>query len=92
MGSGKKEKIFSFKVGLELADMLQAVPNRSEFIRSALTAALTNLCPLCQGRGHLTEEQRGHWDAFRVHHELTRCEKCQAVHLVCDSQPSCPRH
>jgi hypothetical protein len=85
MGKSKVETI-TFKVDESLAQALKKVPNRSQFIRSALLAALDGTCPLCQGTGMLTAEQRRHWDSFSRNHHLARCDDCQAVHLVCSRQ------
>jgi hypothetical protein len=39
------------KVEAELAEFLNALPNRSEFIRRAILDLLGKICPLCSGRG-----------------------------------------
>ncbi len=43
----------AIKVDLETAHKLALLPNRSEFIRKALAAALRPRCPLCAGTGKL---------------------------------------
>ena len=83
MTNTKKHDIVSFKVDSELREALEHVPNRSEFIRSAIRAALKGECPLCRGTGILTAEERRHWDAFIRHHAVRTCDSCHAVHLVC---------
>ena len=55
----KKESVVSFKADHNLAKLLQAMPNRSEFIRRALLQAMESTCPLCQGTGIMTPAQRG---------------------------------
>ncbi len=45
------KQIVAFKVEPELASMLDAMPNKSEFIRSAIQARLATVCPLCRGTG-----------------------------------------
>ncbi len=85
MSGSKKQEIITFKVDSSLAEALKSVPNRSEFIRSAVMLALENSCPLCQGRGMLTPEQRNHWTSFVTNHSVEKCDQCQAVHLVCDA-------
>ncbi len=79
----KKECIFSFKTDEELAESLNALPNRSEFIRNAVQAALDQQCPLCRGTGSLTEQQKEHLDEFLNLHALEKCDTCQAIHFVC---------
>jgi len=82
--SGKtKQDIITFKVDKALWEALRGVPNRSEFIRSAILAALESTCPLCRGAGSLTPDQRKHWEEFARSHTLEECEECHAVHLVC---------
>jgi len=85
MNGSKKQEIITFKVDASLAEALKAVPNRSEFIRSAVMLALENCCPLCQGSGMLTPAQRKHWTSFVANHSVEKCEQCHAVHLVCDA-------
>ncbi|MEW6593365.1 MAG: ribbon-helix-helix domain-containing protein [Thermodesulfobacteriota bacterium] len=92
MSNRKKQTIISFKADDTLAEALQSVPNRSEFIRSAILTALDNGCPLCQGSGILSQEQQKHWAEFLAHHSLTKCQKCQAVHLVCKAASETPDH
>jgi hypothetical protein len=78
-----KSDLITFKVDPSLAELIERLPNRSEFIRKAILAALTNTCPLCQGLGVLTPEQREHWDRFTKGHTVERCDDCDAVHLEC---------
>jgi hypothetical protein len=78
-----KSDLITFKVDPALAELIDRLPNRSEFIRKAVLAALTNTCPLCQGAGVLSPEQRRHWTEFTESHEVERCDDCNAVHLRC---------
>jgi hypothetical protein len=45
------KQIVAFKVEPELASLLDAMPNKSEFIRSAIQSRLSSVCPLCRGSG-----------------------------------------
>ncbi len=92
MSNHKKQSIITFKADTVLAEALQAVPNKSEFIRNAILTALANSCPLCQGTGILTPEQRKHWARFIASHSLEKCDTCQAVHLVCEAAPESHGH
>ena len=83
MTQQRKQDIITFKADGALRDALRAMPNRSEFIRSAILMALDHVCPLCQGTGILTPEQRKHWERFAEKHSFEQCEDCQAWHLVC---------
>lgn len=90
----KKDKrdIITFKVPESLTEAMKGIPNRSEFIRSAVLAALDSLCPLCKGAGILMPNQKTHWDQFAEHHGLEECPTCHAVHLVCSKYPEAEPH
>ncbi len=81
-----KHTILTFKAEDSLVGALRGMRNRSEFIRSALLAALDSTCPLCSGTGILSREQKKHWDAFTVNHAMKECGTCHEYHLVCGEQ------
>ncbi|MBI5865974.1 MAG: CopG family transcriptional regulator [Planctomycetes bacterium] len=85
--SASRSEIVTFKADRSLLDALAGVPNRSEFIRNAVLAALQSVCPLCKGSGILTPNQRTHWDAFAADHGLAECSDCHEWHLICSSRP-----
>jgi hypothetical protein len=87
-----KPSIVTFKVEPSLMESLRGIPNRSAFIRTAILAALDNMCPLCQGTGILTPEQKSHWDTFAADHAVRECDKCHEWHLVCAHDPKQSRH
>jgi hypothetical protein len=87
MNKGKQE-VISFKADESLLKAMQGIPNRSEFIRAALLAALDGVCPLCRGTGILTPAQQEHWKSFSLSHGLAECHQCHALHLVCRQQES----
>jgi len=80
----EKQEIITFKVPESLGDALRGLPNRSEFIRTAVVTALDNVCPLCKGAGVIMPHQRGHWDTFLMDHHVEECGACNAVLLICD--------
>ncbi|AHC16148.1 ribbon-helix-helix domain-containing protein [Salinispira pacifica] len=80
----KKQEIISFKVEEDLAEVIKQLPNRSQFIRQALLAALDSTCPLCQGTGQITQAQKPHLNEFLKHHSLQQCDSCEAVFFACD--------
>ena len=45
------KQIVAFKVEPDLAALLDAMPNKSEFIRAAVQSRLATACPLCRGSG-----------------------------------------
>ena len=87
-----KPKIVSFKLDSALLDAMKGIPNRSEFIRSAIMAALDNTCPLCKGTGILTPSQMDHWETFSEDHSVEECDKCHEIHLVCINNPQNQKH
>ena len=87
-----KTNVVTFKVDESLAKAMDGVTNRSEFIRSAILAALDNTCPLCSGSGTLSPEQLKHWKTFSSSHALEKCDDCNAHHLVCKSSPEETQH
>jgi hypothetical protein len=79
-----KPVVLSFKADAALQKSLSTLPNRSEFIRSAILNALDNTCPLCLGTGLLQQSQKTHWESFMKSHHLESCNDCESIHLVCD--------
>jgi len=86
--SAHLDEVISFKVESSLAGVIKRLPNRSQFIRAAVLAALEHTCPLCQGTGILTPEQQGHWNEFAEHHSVRDCTTCGQPYLVCGEQRS----
>ena len=80
-----KDEVITFKVEPQLAEILRRMPNRSEFIRSAILNSLDHVCPLCQGSGILSPDQQRHWREFAEHHGIQECKQCGSVVLVCDA-------
>lgn len=88
----RKQEIITFKADTALAEAMRGIANRSEFIRTAILAALDDKCPLCRGTGVLTPPQRMHWKAFSAHHPLVECDECHALHPVCDGERAPAAH
>ena len=86
MSLPKKQEVITFKVDESLASILKTMPNRSEFIRSALCNALKNICPLCKGEGIFTPKQWQHWQTFQKKHFVEECADCHSYHLVCSHE------
>lgn len=78
-----KQQIITFKAEDALVEAMQDIPNRSEFIRSAILAALDGACPLCHGTGVLNANQQRHWQEFSRTHQVQPCEDCDEGRLVC---------
>ena len=82
--AGAKAEIITFKADESLLEAMAGAPNRSEFIRRAILAALDGACPLCAGTGVLSPAQREHWHALADSHSMQECGDCHERHLVCD--------
>ncbi|MEA3296775.1 MAG: ribbon-helix-helix domain-containing protein [candidate division Zixibacteria bacterium] len=83
-----KSEIVTFKVDESLFEAMSGIPNRSDFIRQAVLAALESTCPLCRGTGALNHHQRDHWEYFKRDHSLEKCDDCHELYLVCSKQNS----
>jgi len=81
-----KTEVVSFKADPALLGAMRGITNRSEFIRSAILAALDSTCPLCSGTGTLTPNQMRHWNDLATDHSVEECEDCQEVRLVCSNR------
>jgi hypothetical protein len=81
-----KTEVVSFKADATLLDAMRGVANRSEFIRTAILAALDSTCPLCSGTGTLTPNQMRHWNDLATDHSVEECEDCREVRLVCSNR------
>ncbi|MHB8079550.1 MAG: ribbon-helix-helix domain-containing protein [Candidatus Krumholzibacteriia bacterium] len=81
--ASQKSEIVTFKADRALLQAMQGLPNRSEFIRAAVLAALDSACPLCRGTGILSAQQREHWSTFARSHSVQECDDCHEWHLVC---------
>lgn len=86
MARRKKEEIITFKVDEGLAHAMDGIPNRSEFIRSAIMAALDSTCPLCRGSGIMTPDQLKHWKETAKSHTVRECAECHALTIECSSE------
>ncbi|HBG16538.1 MAG TPA: hypothetical protein DDW93_07125 [Firmicutes bacterium] len=86
MNGKKKQEVITFKVDEMLGKAMEGIPNRSEFIRSAILVALKSTCPLCRGTGILTPEQQKHWQIFAQSHTVKKCDDCHSFHLVCTAE------
>jgi hypothetical protein len=73
----KKSQIVAFKVEDELAEFLDKLPNKSEFIRRAILAQFNMTCPLCTGSGVVTCGIHNHFSDVIGHHSARPCEKCK---------------
>ena len=91
MGKAKSD-VITFKVDEALKQAMKGVPNRSEFIRRSVLAALESACPVCNGTGILSLNQKDHWERFAHTHSVEECRHCHETHIVClEKRGSRPR-
>ena len=86
MNGKKKQEEKYININIFKRIHMEGIPNRSEFIRSAILVALKNTCPLCRGTGILTPEQQKHWQIFAQSHTVKKCDDCHSFHLVCTAE------
>ena len=56
-----KTQVVAFKVEEDLAEFLNKLPNKSEFIRKAVVAQFGMTCPLCTGSGVVARGLHNHY-------------------------------
>ena len=71
-----KQRIVTFKVEDEFASFLDSMPNKSEFIRKALLAALMEPCPVCNGKGSVPRSLRADLQKIFAEREFVPCSHC----------------
>ena len=69
-----KTSVVAFKVEQELADLLDQLPNKSEFIRRAIHAQLGEACPLCRGSGAVTRQVHDVFEVFLRDWAMKQCD------------------
>lgn len=72
-----KSQIVAFKVEEELAEFLDNLPNKSDFIRKAILAQFGMTCPLCIGTGVVARGVHEHFKPVIEEQNHRPCEKCK---------------
>lgn len=73
-----KSKIVAFKVEEELAEFLNNLPNKSDFIRKAILAQFGMTCPLCEGTGVVARGIHDHYKPIIYKENKRSCDKCKS--------------
>ena len=71
-----KQRVVTFKVEDDVASFLDALPNKSEFIRKALLAALLEPCPVCHGKGSVPRSLRRDLEIIFGAQKFIPCSFC----------------
>ena len=71
-----KTAVVAFKVEAELAGFLNKLPNKSAFIRKAISAQLGMACPLCNGKGVVPRGVHDHFAPLISQLSSSHCEGC----------------
>ncbi len=71
-----KDSVVAFKVEADLAQFLNGLPNKSDFIRRAVYAQLGVACPLCKGSGNVSKETHDQFKTFLARWDLHQCTEC----------------
>ena len=75
----QKKNIVAFKVEDDLAEFLNNLPNKSDFIRKAILAQFGMTCPLCTGSGVVPRGVHDHYKPVLESHTKRPCEKCKTA-------------
>src|SRR3569832_2692358 len=70
------QRVVTFKVEEEVAAFLDAMPNKSDFIRKALLSALLEPCPICNGKGSVPRSLRHDLERIFRKQEFVPCSFC----------------
>jgi hypothetical protein len=71
--------LVAFKVEEDLADLLNQLPNKSDFIRRAIAAQIGTACPLCLGKGTIPRSMQAFFTEIIESHRRLSCHGCGQV-------------
>lgn len=87
-----RDRIISFKVNAELGRLLDALPNKSDFIRQAILTQFRAICPFCRGKGVVPSGLGEHYTAVFACHRHVRCAGCSATEAIPDDHATATPH
>ncbi|MCX7666852.1 MAG: hypothetical protein N2112_15065 [Gemmataceae bacterium] len=87
----QKTRIVAFKVEADLAQFLDKLKNKSEFIRKAILAQFSMECPLCSGSGVVARGLHEHYKPIIESQNQRPCERCQKLGTIPLSIESVPK-
>ena len=71
-----KTAVVAFKVEEELAEFLNQLPNKSEFIRKAIASQMSMSCPLCSGSGQVSRWAHDNYTRLLEQISHQHCNGC----------------
>ena len=77
-----KTKIVAFKIEEQLAEFLNNLPNKSDFIRKAIVAQFGMTCPLCTGSGVVPRGIHLHYSPIIDGNNTRPCQMCGVAEVV----------
>lgn len=77
-----KPRLVAFKVEDALADLLDRLPNKSDFIRRAVLTQLGGTCPLCFGAGIVPTGVAQHYSRMIEEHGARECDHCGESEVI----------
>lgn len=75
----QKTKIVAFKVEEDLAEFLDKLNNKSDFIRKAILAQFSMACPLCTGSGVVPRGIHDHYKPVILQQNQHACSRCKGM-------------
>lgn len=75
----QKTKIVAFKVEEDLAEFLDKLKNKSDFIRKAILAQFSMACPLCAGSGVVPRGLHNHYKPVIQKENKHPCDRCKSL-------------
>lgn len=78
----KKPVVLAIKVPEDLAEFLDRLPNKSEFVRQAILAQMQMACPLCDGLGFVARGIGDHYRPVLDRHQTKECGHCLASEVI----------
>ena len=75
-----KSVVVTFRVDAHLAEALERLPDKSAFIRNALTTTFHETCPACSGEGRLDCDAAKWLAEVLKKYGAKKCECCGAAY------------
>jgi hypothetical protein len=77
--SKAKSVVVTFRVDAHLAEALERLPDKSQFIRTAIKSAFHETCPACGGEGRVDSDASKWLTEVLKKNGARRCQCCAAA-------------